>query len=62
MIPFNLFNILHAFMTMIYILWILIFLLINGRIHWPGSSDRPGCAGLHADGVPASSGQRLFWH
>lgn len=56
MIPFNLFNILHAFMTMIYILWILIFLLINGRIHWPG------CAGLHADGVPASSGQRLFWH
>lgn len=25
MIPFNLFNILYAFMTMIYILWILIF-------------------------------------
>ena len=62
MIPFNLFNILYAFMTMIYILWILIFLLINGRIHWPGSSDRPGCAGPRADGVPVSSGQRLFWH
>ena len=60
MIPFNLFNILYAFMTMIYILWILIFLLINGRIHWPGSSDRPGCAGPRADGVPVSSGQRLF--
>ena len=62
MISFNLFNILHVNVTIIYILWISVFFILSARIRWPGSSGWPDCAGPHADGEAASYGQRLFWH
>ena len=62
MISFNLFNILHVNVTIIYILWISVFFILSARIRWPGSSGWPDGAGPHADGEPASYGQRLFWH
>ena len=44
MIPFNLFNILYAFMTMIYILWILIF--YSSMAGYTGLARRTGLAVL----------------
>lgn len=60
MISFNPFNILHVNVTIIYILWISVFFILSARIRWPGSSGWPDGAGPHADGEPASYGQRLF--